>query len=721
MNHDHYSPSDWQRFVDGNVTDEEDAYLTAHLNECVACGSALERLVADNQAWSDVQALLTPSADEVLPHAGIGATDELPSIARQILDTLLPSDFPESLGRIGSFEVRAVIGFGAMGVVFKAHDRSLDRLVAIKVMSPALASSGVARQRFSREAKAAAAIQHPNVIEIYSVADHRGLPYLVMPLIKGESLQRRVDRCGVPDLPELLRIACHIAAGLAAAHRQGVIHRDIKPSNILMTEGVETALIADFGLARAIDEATMTRSGTLTGTPEYMSPEQSRGEVLDVSSDIFSFGSLLYFLCTGRAPFHARTTYGVIRKIAEDRPPPIHELNPSTPDWLVAMIARLHQKSASVRPTASQALEWFEDCLAYVYQPHTKSLPEPFVHGSQYRKPSLPLRTIGVACMLIALCLGGLFSLMNIPNDPTPSFAETVSTSGAVANASNSEPVADKPLSNQTVAEQSVTDDNVTTSAEVWMSVDRAVFKTIQARFPNTETLRQLKVDINRGSIEVAGHDKPDVILEILQPITQADANSDAPRSIFVPRYNFDIDSQTNTIEFDSYNQDYRLDVRILVPRKTNIIVENYYDGYLRVQNIAGAVDASSQNSSITVQDVSGRVSASNYNGDIEVLLNELGPADKVDIESYNGDVELRLPVSIAATVAVSTAVGSYQSDFNIELASGADSVWLHKYESVEKSDIDGYRFGTINGGGVPLRVQSEKGTIRILKTMTTK
>jgi serine/threonine protein kinase len=147
------------------------------------------------------------------------------------------------LGRIGGYEVTGVVGAGGMGVVLKAHDRSLDRIVAIKVMSPHLASSGSARRRFAREAKAAAAVLHPNVIAIHSVASEDANPFLVMPYVRGASLQKRIDSQGPLPLRDTLRIGAQIAAGLAAAHEQGLVHRDIKPANILLEEGVERVTI----------------------------------------------------------------------------------------------------------------------------------------------------------------------------------------------------------------------------------------------------------------------------------------------------------------------------------------------------------------------------------------------------------------------------------------------------------------------------------------------
>ena len=197
--------------------------------------------------------------------------------ALRIADYFDPTDDPRMLGRFGGYEIVGIIGCGGMGVVLKGFEPALDRYVAIKLLAPHLATSGAARTRFAREARAAAAVLHENVVAIHRVSEAKGLPYLVMPYMPGESLQKRLDEQGPMQLNEILRIGMQIAAGLAAAHAQGLIHSDIKPGNILLDKGVERVTITDFGLARAADDASLTRSGVIAGTPQYMSPEQARG------------------------------------------------------------------------------------------------------------------------------------------------------------------------------------------------------------------------------------------------------------------------------------------------------------------------------------------------------------------------------------------------------------------------------------------------------------
>ena len=192
-----------------------------------------------------------------------------------------------------------------MGIVLKGHDSELNRPVAIKMLAAHLAHSGAARQRFAREGSAAAAVVHEHVVAIYNVESDGAVPFLVMQYVPGRSLQSRVDEDGPLAVDEMLRIGVQAAAGLAAAHRQGLVHRDVKPSNILLEDTVERAVLTDFGLARAMDDASLTQTGVVAGTPHYMSPEQATGQPIDHRSDLFSLGSVLYFMAAGRPPFRA--------------------------------------------------------------------------------------------------------------------------------------------------------------------------------------------------------------------------------------------------------------------------------------------------------------------------------------------------------------------------------------------------------------------------------
>jgi serine/threonine protein kinase len=224
--------------------------------------------------------------------------DSLPDREEVRLDFLGPCEKSDCLGQIAQYEITQVVGRGGMGMVLKGHDTKLNRVVAIKVLAPELASNVSARARFLREAQAAAAVSHDHVVTIHAVDEHR-LPFLVMEYVDGESLQQKINAAGPLELKEILRIGMQIAAGLAAAHEQGLIHRDVKPSNVLLENGVERLKLTDFGLARAVDDISITRTGEVAGTPEYMSPEQADGKTVDHRSDLFNLGGVLYAMCTG--------------------------------------------------------------------------------------------------------------------------------------------------------------------------------------------------------------------------------------------------------------------------------------------------------------------------------------------------------------------------------------------------------------------------------------
>ncbi|MGQ0634557.1 MAG: protein kinase domain-containing protein [Planctomycetaceae bacterium] len=398
------------RYLAGRLSLAEESAFEAHLETCDSCRRTLDQSAADERLWNEASRFL--SVDEwdgpaslsrvgkALPAAG-GSPDPVAgpaepaadrsTILRRLSGWLDPTDDPHMLGRFGGYEIAGVIGEGGMGIVLKGFESTLNRYVAIKVLAPHLASNGAARQRFSREARAAAAVLHENVIAIHRVDESQGLPYLVMPYITGASLQKRLDREGPLPLATILRIGRQIAAGLTAAHAQGLVHRDVKPANILLERGVDRVTLTDFGLARAVDDATVTRSGIIAGTPQYMSPEQARGEPVDVRSDLFSLGSVLYAMCAGRPPFRAPTAYGILRRISDDSPRPIRELNPDIPDWLCAIVGRLHAKDRADRwQTADEVAHLFEQCLAHVQQPTAMPLPE-----SLRLKPTSSLSLVG--------------------------------------------------------------------------------------------------------------------------------------------------------------------------------------------------------------------------------------------------------------------------------------------------------------------------------------
>ncbi|HKB00696.1 MAG TPA: protein kinase [Gemmataceae bacterium] len=297
-------------------------------------------------------------AAETRTHAPEGHDDPGDALA-----FLAPPGRPDSLGRIGHYDVLEVLGRGGSGIVYRAFDDVLQRVVAVKVLAPAMAATSPARKRFLREARSSAQVRHENVVQVHEVGE-QPLPYLVMEFVPGETLQQRLDRTGPLEVPEVLRIGRQVAAGLVAAHGQGLIHRDIKPSNILLDGGPQPqAKITDFGLARAADDASLTRSGVVAGTPMYMAPEQARGEILDHRADLFSLGSVLYAMLTGRPPFRASNTPAVLKRVAEDTPRPIREVIPEVPDWLCRVVGKLHAKDPAGRfQTAAEVADLLADC-----------------------------------------------------------------------------------------------------------------------------------------------------------------------------------------------------------------------------------------------------------------------------------------------------------------------------------------------------------------------
>ena len=304
------------------------------------------------------------AAGQQTVHPPAGAEDTAPALPDS-LDLAPPPDYPflaspqdpDEMGRLGPYRVLKVLGAGAMGVVFQAEDPHLRRMVALKVMRPSLAASAEYHRRFLREARLAAAIDHEHIVTVYQVGEDRGVPYLAMQFLRGETLEDRLERAGgrLP-LAEVLRIGREIAEGLAAAHARGLVHRDVKPANVWLEEGRGRVRIVDFGLARGSEpDAQFTQAGAVIGTPAYMAPEQASGEAVDARCDLFSLGAVLYRASTGESPFGGRDTLSVLHALATRTPTPPHRLVPSLPRMFSGLVMRLLAKDPADRPQSARS------------------------------------------------------------------------------------------------------------------------------------------------------------------------------------------------------------------------------------------------------------------------------------------------------------------------------------------------------------------------------
>ncbi len=350
-----------------------------------------------------------------------------------LTDFLAPAQQPDEIGRLGPYRVLKVLGHGGMGVVFKAEDPGLLRLVALKAMLPAVAANPTAKERFFREARAAAALKHPHIVTIFQVGEDRGAPFLAMEFLEGEPLDERIKREGKIPVAEVVRIGREVALGLACAHEKGLIHRDIKPANVWLEGKQGHAKILDFGLARALaDDTHLTQSGAIIGTPAFMAPEQAGGEKVDHRADLFSLGSMMYRMCTGELPFQGNSTLAILSALAMATPAEPAKVNALVPEGLSDLVMRLLAKKPEFRPASAQEVadalaEMASEQTAVLARPKTvtrKAAPVP-------RKPAPPAAGKGrrwwpaaaVAALVLAAVAAGVWWGMR-PGGGTPSGRE---------------------------------------------------------------------------------------------------------------------------------------------------------------------------------------------------------------------------------------------------------------------------------------------------------
>jgi hypothetical protein len=356
-------------------------FLLGQLPEVEA--AAVERhLTANPSALGDLDALPSDNLTAALRDSALLGDLESPEVSQLIEQFSTPLAYGDAdtgtdppailgppleagdVGQLGGYRVFRVLGRGGMGVVFEAQDPRLGRRVALKVMTPTAARKSGARERFLREARAAAAVDHEHITPIFQVGEDRGVPFLAMPLLLGETLEERF-RSGPPlTMADVVVIGRQMTEGLAAAHAAGLIHRDIKPSNVWLERTADGAFrrvrIFDFGLAKSQpapggdDPATITWAGTILGTPSYMAPEQARGRAVDGRADLFSLGCVLYEMTTGRRPFQASDAVAVLAAMLTETPAAPQSQNPAVPAALSDLIQRLLAKDPADRPQSAR-------------------------------------------------------------------------------------------------------------------------------------------------------------------------------------------------------------------------------------------------------------------------------------------------------------------------------------------------------------------------------
>src|SRR6202795_3941883 len=260
--------------------------------------------------------------------------------------------------KLGPYEIQSLLGAGGMGEVYRAKDARLDRIVAIKVLPASFSADHDRMQRFAQEARAAAALNHPNILSIFDIGDEKGSPYVVSELLEGETLRERL-RSGALSVRKTIEYGLQVARGLAAAHEKGIVHRDLKPENLFITSDGRVKIL-DFGLAKltrpesesGADAPTVhgvTEPGLIMGTAGYMSPEQVRGQAADPRSDIFAFGAILYEMIAGKRAFHGETSADTMSAILKEETPELSETARNVPPGLERIVRHCLEKHPAQR------------------------------------------------------------------------------------------------------------------------------------------------------------------------------------------------------------------------------------------------------------------------------------------------------------------------------------------------------------------------------------
>jgi len=419
-------------FAHGRLSGFDSEVLKRHVSTCQHC---LETIRSIRSGDTPPQELTVAPRPE-LP--GLQETDvtlswgerpgsepvvqALPNIPERF-PFLRPSQSEGELGWLGPYRILGLLGGGGMGIVFRAEDPALKRSVALKVVKPQLVASSSVRTRFLEEAQALAALEHDHIVTVYQVGEDNGVPFLAMPLLRGQTLEHRLEAVnGVLPTDDILRIGREIATGLAVAHARGLVHRDIKPANLWIEaarpNSPERIKILDFGLVQALTgEDVGGGSGKLMGTPSYMAPEQALGKATDSRTDLFSLGIVLYQMATGRRPFVAPDLTGILMAIALDKPTAPREVNPAIPLEIEKLILQLLNKEPGDRPESAEAV--------------VVALSE--VEASRRPKPSRRRWVIGsIVAVLLAAGVTGAAVLMSTPDPISVTVPEPPADPGEV-------------------------------------------------------------------------------------------------------------------------------------------------------------------------------------------------------------------------------------------------------------------------------------------------
>lgn len=352
---------------------------------------------------------------------------------------------------IGGFKIEKELGRGGMGVVYRAHELSLNRKIALKLLSERLSNDEEFIKRFKREARVVAALNHPNIVNILSYGEEYGLYYFAMEYIKGTDLgQILKDKKEIP-LDQALAITAQVASSLEEAAARGVVHRDLKPSNI-MIDSMERVKVTDFGIAYFQDaEAQLTRTGLYMGTPEYSSPEQARGATLDVRSDIFSLGAVLYKMLSGVAPVSGESPLAVVAKILTEPIVPISQVKPSLPQAVSDLVDKMMAKDIDVRfQSPGEVLEAIKICVEKLDEeaPLTRSImvkkspaPPPVPEKNNRAKTIGIVAGIILAILLSMWSIDALFNQEKQGEEPEPRKEDKITTVLPDDISSSAEPV----------------------------------------------------------------------------------------------------------------------------------------------------------------------------------------------------------------------------------------------------------------------------------------